>query len=267
MREVRALALAGAVAVLAFPAGAAADVGVSLTAVGQPSYFKLSSRPGRAVRAQIRLANLTGAPRSVRLAAIDVGVAQAGGLAYGLGAARGDGRWLRLARRSVTLAPHAMTTVAFRAVVPRRTAPGDHYAAIAATVSTARARRRAGAVGVRFVTRLAIAVRVRLPGPRRARLRLGAVAIARAGVPALVVPMVNRGTALLERAELSLAVTRAGQRVLRVHEPLGAFVPRGALRLALRWPGRPAAGHYLVTGWVRAGGRRLPIRASLRVRP
>jgi hypothetical protein len=264
----RLAAVALCAATVAGPAAAAhAEGGVTMAAVGQPSWFQLTAKAGHRVTAQVRLTNAGDGPQRVRLAAADVGVAQTGGLSYGAGRPRDVGRWLRLSAHVVTLAAHAERVVPFTVVVPARTGGGDHFAGLTASVAVRPLRARSGrrAVTLRFVDRLAIAVRVRLPGARRAALRVGTAAVTLRGLSALTLPLANAGTALLERASLSFSVRRGGRRLFAVRQPLGPVVPHGRLRFTARWPAPPALGRYQLEGWIKAGGRKIRLHQTFAI--
>lgn len=265
-RALRCLALGVAVGG-ATCAPARADGGVAISAVGQPSYIRLAPHPGRALTAAVRLTNLSQRTTRLRLDPVDVGVAAAGGLSYGTARPLGAGRWLRPRARTVVLAPREERTVAFSVLVPRGTRGGEHFAALTATARPVRVRSgaRNRRVDVRFVTRLAIAVRLRLPGRLRTALRVGRASVPRHALPALVLPLSAPGTALLPGARLSLAVTRGGRRLLRIRQVLGAFVPGGRLAFTVGWPGVPAPGRYRLDGTIVAAGRTIAVHQTFAV--
>jgi hypothetical protein len=249
------------------PAKAQAPSGITMQAVGQPSYFRLTARPGSLVTGRVLLTNLSEQPQLVRLAAADVGVAETGGLSYGSGRPQGTGRWVRPDATAVPLAAHQHRTVAFTVAVPKRAIGGDHYAALTAAAAPRSVLKRAGrrTINLRFLTRMAIAVQVRLPGPRVAGLQVGAAGVRVTGVPTLVLALANPGTGLLPGAQVDLAVSQDTRRLFGIRRRLGAFVPHGRLTFENRWPVRLAAGHYRLDGTIVAAGRTIPVHRVLTI--
>jgi hypothetical protein len=249
------------------PANAQGPSGITMQAVGQPSYFTLSARPGSVVTGRVLLTNLSDEPQLVRLAAVDVGVAETGGLSYGTGRPLGIGHWVHPAATAVPLAAHRHRTVAFRVAVPKRAIGGDHYAALTAAATPRSVQTRAGrrTINLRFLTRMAIAVQVRLPGPRVPGLQVGSAGVRVTGVPALVLALANPGTGLLPAAQVDLAVSQGTRRLFGIRQRLGAFVPHGRLTFENRWPVRLAAGHYRLDGTIVAAGRTIPVHRRLTI--
>jgi hypothetical protein len=263
----RWLLAAGVLSTLIHPAVAGAAPAVSLEAVGEPSYITLSAHPGAHTTTHVRLTNLTARPVRVQLTSADVGVAEVGGLSYGSGRPRATGTWLHPLRRSVRLGARQQRIVPVAVSVPARVSGGDHYAALTAALPVQRTRSRSQnrTINMRFVWRLAIAVRVRLPGPRHAAMHVGQAWSSSRGMPLLTVPLANRGSALLAGAHARLSVTRGGRRLFGLRQTFGAFVPDGHLAWQIRWPVKLSPGRYRLDGAVTAAGKTTAIHQHIEI--
>jgi hypothetical protein len=255
---------------LAAPAMARADQpGFAIDAVGFESYFHYRIHEGAERTGVLRVVNRSRAPMVVMLRPADVTTAATGGLEYGTRAAGGDGRWLKLSRRTVRLARGEVENVRFRVRMPRRAEPGDHFAGIVALnrADVRAARRRGGPAGVRlrFLPRLAIAVQATVPGGRGHELTTGAAGISVA--PAATegtLAVRNTGDLLIDRTEGDLALMQGDTLLDRRYLDLGAFVPNTEIKLRVPFEGTPARGDYRLVGTLRpAGGR--PVQVNERI--
>ena len=131
--------LSGAVTLLATPADAAG--GQASFAVkpvlfdpalpATKSYFILRAKPGDVISDKVTVVNTGKSSGTAYLYAVDATTGQTSGAVYlSRQSPRHDvGRWTRLARAQVTLAPGASTIVPFTIRVPAGARPGDHLAA------------------------------------------------------------------------------------------------------------------------------------------
>jgi hypothetical protein len=243
--------------------------GFAIDAVGFESYFHYRAEPGTREAGALRIVNRSRRTLTVRLRAVDVTTAATGGLQYGTRRAGGDGRWLALARHGVRLPVGGVQTVRFRLRVPKRAAPGDHFAGIVAiNRADDRAARREGGRGglrLRFLPRLAIAVQATVPGGRTHELTTGHAGIdVTPSSTDATLALRNTGDLLVDATEGDLALFQGDTLLDRRYVDLGAFVPRTEIRLRVPFEGTPARGEYRVRGTLRpAGGR--PVRVDEKI--
>lgn len=192
------------------------------------------------------------------LAPADVSTAAAGGLQYGLGRAHGEGRWLALSSRRVTLSSGRTRLVPFTVRVPRSAKPGDHFLSITAVDSHARALRPGqGGIRLRLIPRLAMTVEVRVPGPRTRSLGVGPISIVvQPSGASLALRLQSPGNALISSTTGQVSVSHEGSLLFGQPIELAAFVPKTAISLHVPWEGQPVEGTYRVTGTLRPQGAR-----------
>ena len=238
-------------------AASASPLGFSLTPVGFSSYFTFDARPGQALTGSLGVVNETHTTKTIVLAPVDVSTAATGGLQYGEGAAKHDGRWLALATRRVKLSGGASATVRFTVRIPGGTAPGEHFIGISAVDSRALSSAPVGgrAVRLRLIPRLAMTVRLRLPGRRRTRLTAGraSISVTPSGA-SLVVGMSNQGNSLIAATPGTITVLQGAEPLFGQTVELAAFVPGTAISYHVPWEGTPVQGTYLVRGVLRPAG-------------
>jgi hypothetical protein len=257
-------ALAGA---LAAPAGADDRLAFELTPAGGGSYPRFEARAGQTVAGAVRLHSRSRRGQTIRLQALDLVTAPAGGIDFKPGRPRAVGAWLRLDRRDVHLPAGATRVVRYRAEVPRDAAAGEHFAGIVG-IDRAQLRRAAAPAGgrgveLRHVTRVALPVRFRLPGRATRRLAAGAIRFAaNAGGSRLELDLRSVGQLLVRGTAIDLHVSRSDGRPVFDHEArLSEFVPQTAIRYPIAWRGTPSRGEYRVRGTIRpAGGA--PVRVD-----
>jgi hypothetical protein len=238
---------------------AGSPLGYAVSAVGFRSYFVFDSHPGAALRGTLRVVNLGSTPRTIVLAPADVSTASAGGLQYGEGRPRGEGRWLTLSTRSTQLAGGASTDVPFTVHVGSGAHPGDHFMAIVAIDRRVLSRPASGKgpIRLRLIPRLAMTVRVRLPGPSTTRLSVGDVGIAVAPSGAsLAIAISNPADRLIESTGGDVTVSQGATPLFSQVIGLAAFVPRTAITYHVPWEGTPVEGTYRVRGTLRPAGAR-----------
>jgi hypothetical protein len=245
-----------------------ARVGFSVAPVGTPS-LRFAARPGATISGRVRVENLGARSRTVRLTASDLVTADTGGASFPATPPKAIGKWLKLDREKLRLPAHGGVTVGFRALVPAHAGAGEHYAGIVA-VDTAEAAAAlvpstAGGVRVRHLTRLALPVRLTLPGPRVARVALTDV---RFGVDAsgssLRIGMRNNGNRLIRATGIDLRVSKDGRRLLSIRDEIRDFIPSTAISYPAAWSGELRRGVYRVTGVLRPEGGP-PIRVDRKV--
>jgi hypothetical protein len=257
----RRLSAALTVAACAAPAassvarGASSPLGYAIAASGFNSYFVFDATPGATRHGTLLLTNLGGNPKTILLKPVDVSTASTGGLEYGLGSARREGRWLTLSASHVRLAGSAR--IPFTVRVPAGARPGDHFLAIAAVDQRALERhaRTQGRIRLHLVSRLAMTVQVRLPGRTTRALKVGAVSIAVAPSGASVAVRVSAtGNTLIPATTGELSVSQDGRTLFRQTIGLAPFVPKTSITYHAPWEGIPVEGSYRVRGELRPAG-------------
>ena len=258
-----ALALAGGLCEVA-PARAAATP--SLIVIPNPasgpslSYFKLSIGHGHLARAgTIGLRNPTGSPLRVALDPVAGKTIDTLGSTYGLrgSGASGPASWLKVGRRTVTLAP-GETAVVPVSVLAHTAQPGDYLAGIAVEQLGQQAQRAARrSVSVASVVRYVIGVETSLPGPRHPLIQFTGARLERqpSGVTFLLDAR-NRGNVILQNVAGSALITRGSRVVARVSLGPGTFVTGTSIAYPILTPReRPRRGTvYRVRAYLRYVG-------------
>jgi hypothetical protein len=251
-------AFATAPAQAAAPA-APARATFALTAAGKTGALRLRGSAGRTVHGTVLVRNLSARAVSVRLQRADVRNASNGNADYATTRPSAAGRWVTLATRTVRLAPKAARRIAFAVHVPAGTSGAKHYAGIVAVdaadlVRAARNRTRAGTSSftISRISRQALPITIRLPGPlsRSLVLRSLKLVVAPAGA-GLVLGLRPVGTTLIESAPIRLRVSRGARTILTHASTLGQLFPDDSFDFRIPWVGRPTEGSYRVRGVIR----------------
>ena len=108
-------------------------VAFALSPVATTGAFRLRGTPGQVLDGAVLVRNTSGRPVTVLLQAADIQNASNGNADYITTDLSQTGRWLRLATRTVRLAPHAGREVAFTVSIPAGARGASHYAGIVAT--------------------------------------------------------------------------------------------------------------------------------------
>lgn len=261
----RVALVAACVAVLAgvldTPASASSPASFSLAPADGTPYPRFAPEPGQTVRGTLRLTSRSSRVRVVRLQTLALTTANSGGIQFAGDKSDETSSWLRLSRTDVRLRPRASTTVRFTAEVPADAAPGEHYAGLAAVdraeLRNAAAKPDKGARGVALnrVTRVALPVRLWVPGDAARRLDLRDMTFAaNAAGSHLDLDLGNTGRRLVRETAVDLRVSRDGKQLFRHTGDLAEFVPGTRIRYAVAWRGKPKAGTYHVSGTVTPKG-------------
>lgn len=259
-----ALALAASAAApapaAAAPAAPAAPKAATfaLTAAGEAGALQLRSAPGRAVRGAVLVRNVSAKPITLRLQPADIRNATNGNADYVTAGRSAAGRWVKLAATTVRLAPKATRKVAFTVRIPTGARGASHYAGIVALdaadlSAAARDRKRKGTnFTISRVTRQALPITLRLPGPltRKLTLRSVRIVVEPAGA-GLVLGLRPGGTVLTQSAPVKLRVSRGPRTILRHASTLGQLFPGDDLAFRIPWAGRQTQGAYRVRGVIR----------------
>lgn len=232
-----------------------------LSAAGQSGALRLRSAPGRAVRGAVLVRNVSRRPIVLRLQPADIANATNGNADYITAPRSAAGRWVRLAATTVRLAPKASRKVFFSVRIPVGTRGASHYAGIVAfdaadVTAAARDKKRKGtSFTISRISRQALPITLRLPGPltRKLTLRSAKIKVDPAGA-GLVLRLRPGGTVLTQSAAVKLRVSRGPRTILRHSSTLGQLFPGDDLDFRIPWTGRPTEGAYLVRGVIRPKG-------------
>lgn len=253
------LALAASTCAPAFGAPPAPrPTAFALTPAGSSGSMLLRSTAGQVVRGSVLVRNTSGHRVRVRLRVADIRNASNGNADYITKRPSATGRWLRLRARSVRLAPAAVRRVRYAVRIPRRARGGAHYGGIvavdAADLRRARTNQRKPRERFSFsrISRQALPLTIRLPGPHKRRLALRSVkfVVEPAGA-GLVLGLRPRGTELIQQARVRLRVTSGERTVLRHSGTLGQLFPGSSLHYRIALPQPPTEGSYRVQGVIR----------------
>lgn len=241
----------------ALAAHAGSQLGYAIDAVGFRSYFVFHARPGGSVQGTLRVQSLTPAAKTILVRPVDVSTAATGGLQYGNHSPLGEGRWLKLAVRSVRLSGTGSEGVPFTVRVPPGASAGDHFVGIIAVDRRVLSRTASGrgSIRLRLIPRLAMTIELRLPGPRRSELALRGVKIEVAPSGAsLTLGISNPANTLIAASTGSVTVSQGSTPLFSRGIELAGFVPRTAITYPVSWEGTPVEGTYRVKGELHPAG-------------
>ncbi len=208
----------------------------------------IQGQPGTMTAAGVlTIENLTDQSVSVQLRAVDALTTSTLGSAYQAAGSdvHGATHWLALSASTLSLAPHARSSVAVSVDVPASAAPGDYLSGISVlgTDQSARATTGGGAV-VEQQYRYAVGVEIRLPGARRGHLGFSGAQVTRQpfGI-AFSLSAHNDGNVILTDVTGQATVTQGGRAVASQTIAPGTFVSGTDIAMPVRAPGEnPAPG-------------------------
>ncbi len=259
--------LSGAVTLLATPADAAG--GQASFAVkpvlfdpalpATKSYFIVQAKPGDVIADKVTVANTGTSTGTAYLYAVDATTGQTSGAVYlSRQSPRNDvGRWTRLARAQVTLAPGASTIVPFTIRVPADARPGDHLGGIVAENSEIQNGSGHGALRIRIKHLTIAAVELQLPGRVLSRVDVtGVKPGGQQGWQYIYVHLRNTGTVLV-KPKGRLAIRKVNGRLVTARKlELDTFVPRTAIDYPVLLPRKTLApGKYTATVTIASSDR------------
>lgn len=256
-----ALAVTTAAPASATTAPAPLPTAFALSAVGTDGAFLVRCRPGGILDDAVRVRNLLGHPITVILQTADIENAANGNADYDTARVSQAGRWLHLAASVVRLGPYASRPVPFTVHVPPSATGASHYAGIVATdaADLATAAHSTPGKGHTFtfsrITRQALPVTIRLPGPLSRALALSSVdlTVQPAGSQ-LVLGLRVGGSELIEGAHINLRVRRGRRTTFTYYSTLGQLFPDATLNYQIPWIGQLRHGTYHVVGSIRPQG-------------
>jgi hypothetical protein len=253
------VALAGMAGATTAGAQAAGSTGVAVEAAGKSPRLAYTVQPGSVINGAVVVRNAAKRPAVVRLAAVDVGTAPLGGAIYGKVAGRRIGSWVTLGARAVTVPGDSARKVNFTVRVPSDARPGAHYAGITA-MDAAQAAGRKGTgkaknMTLHRITRFALPIKVRIPGPVSPKLSYqgSKVAVDARGAKVLV-RLRNPGGTLIRSTTVNLRLRHGTRTVAAARQPLMEFVPDTAAKYPVALAVMPVEGDYRLVGEIRPAG-------------
>ena len=245
LRRPLTLAAALGACLLAIPAAAGA-AGPQVTVAPQQldhrefhqvSFFDQTVKPGGLLQARILVKNLGTTPARVALDPVDAQTAENLGSAYrprGL-SVHGPTRWMRIARRRVSLAPGQELPLTILVAVPRRARPGDYLSGISVQVLNQQPKTtKAKGAQVNSKQRYAIGALVRVPGPRHPLIRFTGASVGfEPGGVTFRLRARNRGNEILQNVNGTAVISRGGSRVVVARMGPGTFVTGTAINFPI----------------------------------
>lgn len=262
-RRRHALALV-ALALAAVPAGAAAQdrpLGFGINPIGADAhsgyFFFRDARPGRTMHAVVAVGNTNGKPKDILVKAQDATTTGTGGIDF-VRLRNGDvGSWLSPRRKTIHLGPRESVRLPITVRVPADAQAGDHFAGVVlyntADIRRVRKQQASGhGVTLRYISRLAVPVRVRLPGDLVAKVELQRVSF---GVTpsgsSIQLTFGNVGNVLIPSSTGSVTVSQDGRRLGRQPMKFTSFLPGTTIDFPVPFKGTPAEATYRITGVLR----------------
>jgi hypothetical protein len=209
-------------------------------------HFQYAVRPGAVVGDSVDVLNLSDQTHTFRLYGADLVQASDGGLAptFPDDRQRDAGAWISMDSAAVTVPPHGQATVGFTTRVPEDAAPGDHLGAVVASSKT---EQKPGALAVE--SRVALMVRVRIPGVARLDGTVGRLRISGGGGASRFTVVVHNSGNLLMTAAGRIEAKRGTATVAVVPvAPKDIYViPGGSASFEGVWLATPMFGRRTAT--------------------
>ena len=223
--------------------------------------MRLRGAPGRTLRRSVLVRNVSSRRITVRLQPADIRNATNGNADYVTTRLSSTGRWVKLAATSVQLAPKASRMIAFSVRIPALARGASHYAGIVAldaadlAIAARDKTRKAKTFRISRISRQALPITIRLPGPlaRSLALRTVKIVVQPAGA-GLVLGLRPGGNVLIQSAPIRVRVSRGTRTIFAHTSTLGRLFPHDNLNFRIPWRGRPSKGAYRVRGVIRPKG-------------
>lgn len=218
-------------------------------------FFFRDVDPGTALTAAVSVSNVSGQDKVVVLRAQDTTTSGTGGLSYGP-VEDGPGAWLSPRDRRVSVPAGETVDVTYRVDVPADARPGDHFAGIVAydqedLEALEDEPESEQAVQLKFVSRLAIPFRVRVPGDLLAEVALRDVKleITPSGSSVDVI-FANTGNVLIPSSEGRVNISQEGVVLATKKIALTSFTPGSQITVSVPFEGAPARATYRAKGFL-----------------
>jgi hypothetical protein len=210
------------------------------------SYFVLDTTAGTTIADRVRVTNVGKAAGTLKLFAVDATTGKTSGTVYKNRSARrlGVGGWVKLSRKTLTLAPGQSRVVSFSIVVPSNATPGDHVGGIVAENKALTQRKHGGAIRIKIKHLTVDAVVVRVAGPTEAALTVGAATETGGhGFQYLNIAVANTGNVMIKPTG-TLLVESGGKTVLEKSLQLDTLIPGTHIEYPVSLPTALKPGTY-----------------------
>lgn len=259
-------------AALAFPAVPASAAGPTFAlkpaTEATLGYFVLPGKPGATLRGKVEVINVGTKAGRTSLYAVDATTGETSGAVYrSKGEPRRDvGKWIKLGKGTLELAPGESRVVPFSVRVPSEATAGQHLGAIVAQRSTEVAGNKAAPEGkkkngfkVKIQALSVLAVQVNLPGPERPRMTLSGIKPGdQPGHQSLLLGIGNTGNVLVKGTGSLKVVNHSGRQVQSQSFNLDTFVPESQIDFPVYIQGKALRpGRYRGTVMIDYRGRNL----------
>ena len=205
------------------------------------NHFQYAVRPGATVNDSFDLLNLTAEEHTFRVYGADLTQGVNGGLAptFPEDKQRDAGAWIHLDQSSVTLGRNGTKHIGMTVNVPEDVPPGDHLGAV---VASSKARPTGG--GVAIESRVALMVRVRIPGVAKLDGFVGQLHVRRGdGGRKFWVEVHNTGNLLVTTVgRIDVKSGSSTVAVLPVNPKEIYIIPFGKAKYEATWTGTPLFG-------------------------
>lgn len=142
------------------------------------SYFDFTINPGESVEDAITIKNFSDQKIFVRVKAVDAKTGTDGGLSYDFENNTGHSRWVSLDEEdNIMLYPSNLKRLKFKVTVPPDTPPGEYVVGFLSsltptTPTPAKLEGNTSGYTVNIITRVAITMVIRVPGPEKCELKM-----------------------------------------------------------------------------------------------
>lgn len=218
-------------------------------------FFFRDVAPGTTLTARLEISNVETQPKTVVLRAQDAATSGTGGLSYA-DVKDGPGSWVAPRQRRVEVPARRAVVVSYRIQVPQDARPGDHFGGVVAydqaDLDALEDRPKPEqAVQLKFISRLAVPFRVRVPGTLVAEVALRDVKldVTPSGSSVNVI-FANVGNVLIPRSEGRVNISQDDVPLTTQKIALTSFAPGSEITVRVPFRGAPAVATYRAQGYL-----------------
>lgn len=230
---------------------AGSDIKLGIKPVGVAgSYFILTMAPGETQAYTVELGNFGSETVNARTYAADAYTIVNGGFGARLDGepTSGTTRWLDYTTDTLEIGPGMGINRTFMVAVPADASPGEYITSLVIQNADIADAQSTGNVGMRQVTRQAIAVAITVPGPRAPGLEIGdATYRTVAGNSAIAVALKNTGNVRLKPTGEFILRDASGVEVTRYPVTMDSFYAGTDTFVEVPFAGRLNPGEYTAT--------------------
>lgn len=218
-------------------------------------FFFREVAPGTSLSAKIEISNVSRRDKTVVLRAQDTVTSGTGGLSYGP-VKEGPGAWISQRTQRLNVPARRAVTAEISIRVPQDAQPGDHFGGVVAydlrdLEKLNDAPESEQAVQLKFISRLAVPFRVRVPGKLVAEVRLrdAKLSITPSGSSVDVI-FENSGNVLIPSSKGRVNVSQDGVGLASRKIALTGFTPGSTITVRVPFQGAPAEATYRAKGFL-----------------